>query len=75
MGSFERMANLTIATAAVRKQNTAQTAEVFRKELNRLQRALVRETDQAKCDAMEQRICELEAAPHGEGSPKRTGRT
>ena len=55
--------------------NVAQTAEAFRKELNRLQRALVRETDQAKCDAMEQQICELEATPHGAGSPKRTGRS
>jgi hypothetical protein len=36
-------------------------SEAVRKELNRLNHAVVRETDQAKCDALEARIRELES--------------
>jgi hypothetical protein len=45
---------------ATRQSTTTQAANALRAELNRLQRALVRETDQGRCDEMERRIVEQE---------------
>jgi hypothetical protein len=52
---------------AGQKRSVVKTTEALRTELNRLQRAVVRETNQARCDIMEQRIRELEQelARHG----------